>query len=159
MQDLQSCLGLEKARGRRKVWRNHDEHAGDTGERCRKRIHVVIVGFEELHALLLPLCRFLGIPYDSSNLLALCKKRARNGTAYIPSDSHDCIHMMAPSSCRCYGFYRRYGRLPTEVASVTKDSYQACYSGRAIPLRRSQIARSRSCLERCWGAGRGLYFL
>src|SRR6202034_156123 len=93
MQNLQSCLGLGKARCRRKVWRNHYEHASDTGERCRKRIHVVIVGFEELRALLLPLCRFLGIPYDSSNLLTLCKKRARNGTAYIPRDSHDCIHI------------------------------------------------------------------
>src|SRR5580698_1761799 len=149
MQDLQRRLGLGKARCRREVWRNHYEHASDTGKRSRESIHVVVVGFEELRTLLLPLCRLLEIPYDSSKLLALCKKRARNGTAYIPSDSHDCIHMMAPSFCRCYGFYRRYGRRrPTEVASVTKDSYQACYSGRAIPLRRSQIARSRSCLAR-----------
>src|ERR1700723_1160911 len=109
MQDLQRRLGLGKARCRREVWRNHYEHASDTGERSRKSIHVVVVSFEELRTLLLPLCRLLEIPYDSSNLLALCKKRARNGTAYIPSDSHDCIHMMAPSSCRCYGFYRRYG--------------------------------------------------
>src|ERR1700723_1470310 len=93
MQDLQSCLGLGKARCWRKVWRNHDERASNTGERCRKRIHLIIVGFEELHALLLPLCRFLGIPYDSSNLLVLCKKRARNGTAHIPRDSHDCEHI------------------------------------------------------------------
>src|SRR6202034_83862 len=93
MQELQSCLGLGKARCRRKVWRNHYEHASDTGERCRKRIHVVVVSFEELRTLLLPLCRFLGIPYDSSNLLTLCKKRARNGTAYIPRDSHDCVHI------------------------------------------------------------------
>src|SRR5271170_2279859 len=92
MQDLQRRLGLGKAWRLREVWRNHYEHASDTGERCRKRIHVVIVGFEELRTLLLPLYRFLGIPYDSSNLLALCKKRARNGTAYIPCDSHDCIH-------------------------------------------------------------------
>src|SRR5271154_7086080 len=93
MQDLQSCLGLGEARCRREVWRNHYEHASDTGERCRKRIHVVIVGFEELRTLLLPLYRLLEIPYDSSNLLALCKKRARNGTAYLPRDSHDCIHI------------------------------------------------------------------
>src|ERR1700733_15114366 len=93
MQDLQSCLGLGEVRRRREVWRNHYEHARHTGQRCSKRIHVVIVGFEELRTLLLPLCRFLGIPYDSSNLLALCKKRARNGTAYIPCDSHDCIHI------------------------------------------------------------------
>src|SRR5271170_4596836 len=97
MQDLQSCPGLGKAWCRRKVWRNHDEHAGDTGERCRKRVHVVIVGFEELHTLLLPLRPFLGIPYDSSNLLALCKKRARNGAAYITRDSHDCVHIDASS--------------------------------------------------------------
>src|ERR1700722_9441631 len=93
MQDLQSCLGLGEARCRCEVWRNHYEHASDTGERCRKRIHVVVVGFEELHALLLPLCRFLGIPYDPANLLALCKKRARNCAAYIPCDSHDCVHI------------------------------------------------------------------
>src|ERR1700735_1655644 len=93
MQDLQRRLGLGKARCRREVWRNHYEHASDTGKRSRESIHVVVVGFEELRTLLLPLCRLLEIPYDSSNLLALCKKRARNGTAYIPSDSHDCIHM------------------------------------------------------------------
>src|SRR5271163_4518795 len=96
MQDLQSRLGLGEARCRREVWRNHYEHASDTGEGCRKRVHVVIVGFEELRTLLLPLCRFRGIPYDSSNLLALCKKRARNRAAYIPCDSHDCVHMMSP---------------------------------------------------------------
>src|SRR5580704_12329238 len=95
MQDLQRCLGLGEARCRREVWRNHYEHASDASERCRKRIHVVIVGFEELRTLLLPLCRFLGIPYDSSNLLAVCKKRARNGTAYISCDSHDCVHIDA----------------------------------------------------------------
>src|SRR5580704_18166932 len=95
MQDLQSCLGLGEARCRRKVWRNHYEHTNDTGESSRKRIHVVIVGLEELHTLLLPICRFLEIPYDASNLLALCKKRARNGTAYIPCDSHDCVHIVA----------------------------------------------------------------
>src|SRR5579859_6079400 len=88
-----TCLGLGEARCRREVRRNHNEHASDTGERYRKRIHVVIVGFEELRSLLLPLCRFLGISYDSSNLLALCKKRAGNGTAYIPCDSHDCVHI------------------------------------------------------------------
>src|ERR1700677_4589394 len=93
MQDLQSCLGLGKARCRCKVWRNHYEHAGDIAECCRKRIHVVVVGFEELRTWLLPLCRFLGIPYDSSNLLALCKKRAHNGAAYLPCDSHDCVHI------------------------------------------------------------------
>src|ERR1700679_2573600 len=93
MQDLQRRLGLGEVRRRREVWRNHDEHASHAGERSRKRIHVVIVGLEELHTLLLPLCRFLGVPYDSSNLLALCKKRARNGTAYISCDSHDCVHM------------------------------------------------------------------
>src|SRR5580704_8385208 len=93
MQGLQRRLGLGKVRRRREVWRNHYEHASDTSERCRKRIHVVIVGFEDLHTLLLPLRRFLGIPYDSSNLLARCKKRARNGTAYIPRDSHDCVHI------------------------------------------------------------------
>src|SRR6202020_1633356 len=87
--------GFSEARCRREVWRNHDEHASDIGQRCRKRIHVVVVGFEELHTLLLPLCRFLGIPYDSSNLLAVCKKRARNGTAYISCDSHDCVHIDA----------------------------------------------------------------
>src|SRR5580698_4151094 len=93
MQDLQSCLGLGEARCRGEVWRNHCKHASDAGERCRKRIHVIIVGFKELHTLLLPLCRFLEIPYDPSNLLALCKKRARNGTAYISCDSHDCVHI------------------------------------------------------------------
>src|SRR5580692_8694261 len=93
MQDLQSCPGLGEARCRCKVWRNHYEHASDTGERCRKRIHVVVVGFEELRTLLLPLRCFLDIPYDSSNLLALCKKRARNGTPYIPCDSHDGVHI------------------------------------------------------------------
>src|ERR1700722_8032966 len=95
MQDFQSCLGLSEARCRREVWRNHYEHASDAGERCRKRIHVVIVGFEELHSLLLPLRRFLGIPYDPSNLLALCKKGARNSAAYIPCDSHNCVHIEA----------------------------------------------------------------
>jgi hypothetical protein len=40
-----------------------------------------------------------------------------------------------------------------------KDSYQACYSGRAIPLRRSQIARSRSCFSTSWAAGRVPFFL
>src|ERR1700679_1237323 len=93
MQDLQSSLGLGEAGCRREVWRNHYEHASDTSERCRKRIHVVIIGFEELRTLLLPLCSFLRIPYDPSNLLALCKKRARNGAAYIPCDSHDCVHI------------------------------------------------------------------
>src|ERR1700733_5634518 len=93
MQDFQRRLGLGEARRRREVWGNHYEHASDTGERCGKRIHVVVVGFEELHALLLPLRRFLGIPYDSSHLLALCKKRVCNGTAYIPCDSHDCVHI------------------------------------------------------------------
>src|ERR1700722_18027196 len=93
MQDLQRCLGLGEARCRREVWRNHYEHAGDTVERCRKRIHVVIVGFEEFYTLFLPPCRFLGIPYDPSNLLALCKKRARNGAAYLSCDSHDCVHI------------------------------------------------------------------
>src|SRR5277367_2732726 len=93
MQNLQRRPGLGKARGGREVWRDHYEHASDTGERCCKRIHVVIVGFEELRTLLLPLRRFLRIPYDSSNLLALCKKRACNGTAYIPCDSHDCVHI------------------------------------------------------------------
>src|SRR5580704_8918707 len=97
MQNLQSCPGLGEARCRREVWRNHYEHASDTGERRPKRIHVIVVGFEELRTLLLPLCRFLGIPYDSSNLLALCKKRARNGPAYIPCDSHNCVHIDASS--------------------------------------------------------------
>src|ERR1700733_6894253 len=92
MQELQSCLGLGKARCRRKVWRNHYEHASDTGESCRKRIHIVVVSFEELRTLLLPACRFLGISYDPSNLLALCQKRSRNRAAYIPCDSHDCVH-------------------------------------------------------------------
>src|SRR5882757_5340366 len=95
MQDLQSCLSLGEARFRREVWRNHYEHASDTGERSRKRIHVAVVGFEQLRTLLLPLYRLLGIPYDSSNLLALCKKRARNGTAYLPCDSYDCVHIDA----------------------------------------------------------------
>src|ERR1700722_2043198 len=95
MQSLQSCLGLGETRFRREVWRDHDEHASDTGESCRKRIHVVIVGFEELHTLLLPLRRFLGIPYDPSNLLALCKKRARNSTPYLPCDSHNSVHIDA----------------------------------------------------------------
>src|SRR5580698_9798981 len=93
MHDLQWRLGLGEAGGRREVWRNHYEDARDTGERCRKCIHVVVVGLEELHTLLLPLRRFLGIPYYPSNPLALCKKRARNGTAYISSDSHDCVHI------------------------------------------------------------------
>src|SRR5271167_2323632 len=95
MQDLQRRLGLGEPRCRREVWRNHYEHASDTGERCRKRFHVVVVGFEKFHTLLLPLRRLLGIPYDPSNLLALCKKRARNGTAYLPCDSHDCVHIDA----------------------------------------------------------------
>src|SRR6202453_268573 len=95
MQDLQSSLGLGEDGCRREVWRNHYEHASDTSARCRKRIHVVIIGFEELRTLLLPLCSFLRIPYDPSNLFALCKKRARNGAAYIPCDSHDCVHIDA----------------------------------------------------------------
>src|SRR5271170_3601146 len=95
MQDLQSCLGLGKAWCGREVWRNHYEHASDTGERCRKRIHVVVVGFEELHTLFPPVRRFLGIPYDPSNLLALCKKRAPDGTTYLPCNSHDCVHIDA----------------------------------------------------------------
>src|ERR1700722_518632 len=95
MQDLQRRLGFSEALCRREVWRNHYEHASDIGERGRKRIQIVVVGFEELHTLLLPLCRFLRIPDDSSNLLALCKKRACNGAAYLPCDSHDCVHIDA----------------------------------------------------------------
>src|SRR3984957_6723614 len=142
MQDLQSCLGLGKVRCGGEVWRNHYEHPSDTGERSRKRIHVVVVGFEELRTLLLPLRRFLWIPYDSSNLLALCKKRARNGTAYIPGYSHDCVHID--------GSYFLSSLWVTSAnrsgVCHQKDSYQACYSGSAIPLRRSQIARGRSWL-------------
>src|ERR1700748_3845169 len=93
MQDLQSCFRLGEVRCWSEVWRNHYEHAGDTCESGRKRIHVVVVGFEKLHTLLLPLRRFLRTPYDPSNLLALCKKRARNGHAYLPCDSHDCVHV------------------------------------------------------------------
>src|ERR1700734_2836662 len=93
MQDLQRCLGFGEARCRREVRGNHCEHTSDASERCRKRIHVVVVGFEELHALLLPLRRFLGISYDSSHLLTFCKKLASNGPAYISCDSHDCVHM------------------------------------------------------------------
>src|ERR1700733_5011135 len=93
MQDLQSGLGLREVRRWREVWRNHYEHASNAGKRCRKCIYVVIVGFEQLHALLLPLRCLLWIPDDSSNLLALCRKCARNGTAYIPCDSHDCVHI------------------------------------------------------------------
>src|ERR1700733_8574845 len=154
MQDLQSCLGLGEVRRRREVWRNHYEHASHTGQRCSKRIHAVIVGFEELPPLLLPLCRFLGIPYDSSNLLAFCKKRARNGTAYIPCDSHDCVHIDSswlPSSLGDIGQKKR--RLSPE------DPYQACYSGSAIPLTRSQIASSQSCLSTSWAAGKVPFFL
>src|SRR5271168_2144263 len=95
MQDLQRRPGLGKAWGGREVWRNHDEHARDTCERGRKRIHLVVVGFEELHTLPLPLLCFFGIPDDPSNLLALCKKRARDGAAYLPCDSHDCVHIDA----------------------------------------------------------------
>src|SRR5271170_5210810 len=150
MQDLQSCLGLSEARCRREVWRNHYERAGDAGERCRKRIHIVIVGFEEFHTLLLPLRRFLGIPYDSSNLLAICKKGACNGAAYIPCDSYDCVHIDA--SWFLIVVMGDIGRPKWRLSP--ENSYQACYSGRAIPLRRSQIARSRSCMATLWAAGR-----
>src|ERR1700733_601584 len=132
MQDLQRRLGLGKVRCRREVWRNHYEHASDTGERCRKRIHVVIVGFEELRTLLLPLCRFLGIPDDSSNLLALCQKGARNGTAYFPCDSDDCVHIDISEFLSSL-----WVTSPRSGVCHEKKSYQACYSGRAIPPRRS----------------------
>src|ERR1700727_259966 len=127
MQDLQRRLGLGKPRCRREVWRDHDEHASDTGERSRKRIHVVVVGFEELSTSLLPLCRFLGIPYDPSNLLALCKKRARNGTAYIPCNSHDCVHIDA--SWFLSSLWAASSDPKRRLSP--KNSYQACYSGRA----------------------------
>src|ERR1700722_1467500 len=153
MQDIQRRLGFGEARCRREVWRNHYEHASDTGERCRKRIHVVIVGFEELHTLLLPLCRFLGIPYDPSNLFALCKKRARDSTAYLPCDSHDCIHIDGSFSIVMGDIGQPKPRLSPTI------SYQARYSGNAIPLRRSQIERSRSCLATSWAAGRTPFLL
>src|SRR5580692_7038528 len=145
MEDLQSRLGLGEAWCRREVWRNHHEHAGDTGERRRKRIHVVVVGLEEFHTLLLPLCCFLGVPYDSSNPLTLCKKRARNSSAYIPCDSHDCIHI----GVSCFSFVVM-GGIANRSGICHQDLCRACYSGRAIPLRRSQIARSRSCLATSW---------
>src|SRR3984885_8958564 len=155
MQDLQRRLGLGKARCRREVWRNHYEHASDTGERSRKSIHVVVVGFEELRTLLLPLCRFLRIPYDSSNLLALCKKRARNGTADIPRDSHDCVHIDGSwfLSWLWVTSANRSGVCHQEIC------IKAYYSGRAMPLRRSQVARSRSCLATSWAGGRVPFFL
>src|ERR1700728_961268 len=115
MQDLQGRPGLGKAWRRREVRRNHYEHAVDTGERCRKRIHVIVVGLEELHTLLLPICRFRGIPYDPSNLLALCKKRARNGAAYLPCDSRDCVHIDAS-----WFLSWLWVTSPTEATAVTK---------------------------------------
>src|ERR1700751_1452700 len=153
MQDLQSCFGFGEGRCWSEVWRNHYEHASDTCERRRKRIHVVVVGLEDFRTLPPPLCRFLEIPYDSSNLLSLCKKRARNGAAYLPCDAHDCVHidgslflswLWVTSANRSRGLH--------------KNSYQACHSGSGIPLRRSQIASSRSCLSTSWAAGSVPFF-